>query len=201
MLTWENQQHFLTMYIWVALKESLKSAKDIVANCRDMFESKISAGAKATRASRKPDAETISSWPYDMEGHAKKCVEKYCELANNTTQQLYIVATPCMDDHPFQEEENESVRELSTVCSKIVLKCLYLARVGRPDILWSVKKLARAFPKWTNLVTRNVWNHIVSWQAGRLNNSTKYLLHASMTTTSKKKKQNLLENCQIHALK
>ena len=32
-------------------------------------------------------------------------------------------------------------------------------------------------------------------------NSTKYLLHASMTTTSKRKTQNLLENCQIHALK
>ena len=48
---------------------------------------------------------------------------------------------------------------------------------------------------------RNVWNDIVSWQTKRFNNSTKYLLHASMTTTSKKKKQNLLENCQIHALK
>ena len=34
-----------------------------------------------------------------------------------------------------------------------------------------------------------------------LNNSIKYPLHASMTITSKKKKQNLLENCQIHALK
>ena len=43
---------------------------------------------------------------------------------------------------------------------------------------------------------RNVWNDIVSWQTRRLNNSTKYLLHALMTTTSKKKKQNLLENCQ-----
>ena len=46
-----------------------------------------------------------------------------------------------------------------------------------------------------------VWNDIVSWRTRRLSNSTKYLLHASMTTTSKKKKQNLLENCQIHALK
>ena len=46
-----------------------------------------------------------------------------------------------------------------------------------------------------------VWNDIVSWQTRRLSNSTKYLLHASMTTTSKKKKQNLLENCQIHAPK
>ena len=48
---------------------------------------------------------------------------------------------------------------------------------------------------------RSVWNDIVSWRTRRLTNSTKYLLHASMTTTSKKKKQNLLENCQTHALK
>ena len=30
----------------------------------------------------------ISSWSYDMEGHAKKCVERCCELANRTTQQF-----------------------------------------------------------------------------------------------------------------
>ena len=84
-----------------------------------------------------------------MEGHAKKCVERYCELANKTTQQLCNVATPCMDDHQFKEEENESVGELSAVCSQIVLKCQYLARIGRPDILWSVNKLARAIIKWT----------------------------------------------------
>ena len=47
---------------------------------------------------------------------------------------------------------------------------------------------------------RNVWNDIVSWQTRRLNNSTKYLLHASMTTTSKKK-WNLVENCHKYALK
>ena len=46
---------------------------------------------------------------------------------------------------------------------------------------------------------KSVWNDIVSWRIRRLSNSTKYLLHASVTTTSKKKKQNLLENCQIHA--
>ena len=51
------------------------------------------------------------------------------------------------------------------------------------------------------VIPRSVWNDIVSWRTRRLSNFTKYLLHASMTTTSKKKKQNLLENCQIHALK
>ena len=83
----------------------------------------------------------ISSWSYDMAGHAKKCVERYCELANKTTQQLYKVSTPCIDDHHFKEEETKSVGELSSTCSQIVLKCLYLARIGRPDILWSVNKL------------------------------------------------------------
>ena len=51
------------------------------------------------------------------------------------------------------------------------------------------------------VMQRNVWSDIVSWRTRRLGNSIKYLLHASMTTTSKKKKQNLLENCQVHALK
>ena len=78
-------------------------SKDVVDSCRSMFESRISAGATEklsdTKAAGKPDAETRSSWSYDMEGHAKKCVERYCELANKTTQQLYKDATPCMDDH------------------------------------------------------------------------------------------------------
>ena len=31
----------------------------------------------------------------------------------------------------------------------MVLKCLYLARIGRPDILWLVNKLERSITKWT----------------------------------------------------
>ena len=42
-----------------------------------------------------------------------------------------------------------SVGEMSTVSSQIIVKCMYLARIGRPDILWSVNKLARAVTKWT----------------------------------------------------
>ena len=37
------------------------------------------------------------------------------------------------------------------------------------------------------VMQRSVWNDIVSWQTRHLSNSTKYLLHALMTTTSKKK--------------
>ena len=122
-------------------------SKDTVDNCRTMFESIISAGA----TEKLPCSEylRISSWSYAMEGHAKKCVERYCELPNKMTQQLYKVSTPCIDDHHFKEEELKSVGELSKVCSQIVLKCFYLARIGNPDILWSVNKLARSITTWT----------------------------------------------------
>ena len=69
-----------------------------------MFEARISAGAKEklpTNASGKFGAETISSGSYDMEGHAKKCVEIYCEFANKTTEQYNKVAPLRMDDHQF----------------------------------------------------------------------------------------------------
>ena len=98
-----------------------------------MFESRISAGATEKR----PSSETwnISTWSYDMEDHDKKYVERYCELADKTTQQLFKVSTPRLDDHRSKEEELKSVGELLKVSSQIVLKCLYLARIGGPDIL------------------------------------------------------------------
>ena len=51
------------------------------------------------------------------------------------------------------------------------------------------------------VMKRNLWSDIVSWQTKRLNNFLKYVLHASLTTTSKKKKRNLVVNCQMYALK
>ena len=103
-------------------------SKDIVDKYRTMFESRISAGA----TEKLPCSENlrISSWSYDMEGHAKKQVERHCELANKTTQQLYKVSNPCLDDHHFKEEELKSVGDVSKVCSQMVLKYLYLAHVG-----------------------------------------------------------------------
>ena len=70
------------------------------------------------------------------------------------TQPLYKVSIPCFDDHHLKEEELKSVGELSQVCSDIVLKCLHLARIGRPDILWSVNKLARSISKCTKACCR-----------------------------------------------
>ena len=134
-------------------------SKDIVDNYRAMFESRIS----AERTEKLPYSENfrISSWSHDMECHAKKCVERYCEWANRTTQQLHKVSTPCVGDHHFKEEKLKAVGELSQVCSQLVLKCLYLARIGRPDILWSVNKLARSITKWTKACDKRL-NRLIS---------------------------------------
>ena len=75
-------------------------SKDIVDNYRTMFESRIS--PERTEKLPLPQNLRISSWSYDIEGHAKKCVERYCELANKTAQQLYEVSTPCIDNHHFK---------------------------------------------------------------------------------------------------
>ena len=122
----------------------------------EIFEPRISAGATEKLPGwEKLHAKTVAC-SYDMEGLARKCVERYCELSNKKVEQLYKVSSPCLDDHQFKQEELESVGQLSEVCSQIVLKCLYLARIGGPDILWSVNKLARAATKWTQACDRRL---------------------------------------------
>ena len=121
-----------------------------------MFVSRISAGATEKLPGwEKLHANTVA-WSYDMEGHAEKCVERDCELANKKTKQFYKVSSLCLDTHLFKKEELEPVGRLPKVCSQIVLKCLYLARIGRPDILWSVNKLARSVTKWTGACDRRL---------------------------------------------
>ena len=56
----------------------------------------------------------------------------------------------------------KSVGELSHVCSQIVLKCLYLARIGGLDILWSVNKLARSITKWAKACDKRL-NRLISY--------------------------------------
>ena len=125
---------------------------------------------------------------YVDEGHAKKCVERYCELANKTTQQLYKVSTPCIDDHHFKEE-TKSVGELSNTCSEIILKCLFLARIGRLDILWSVDKLARSITKWTKACDKRM-NRLISY----IHHTCEYKQHCYVGNTAKQCRLGLFQD-------
>ena len=162
-------------------------SQDIVNNHRTMFESRISEG----RVEKLPFPQNlrISSRSYDMAGHAKKCVERYCELANKTTQQLYKVSTPCIDDHHFTEEETKSVGELSNTCSQIVLICLYLARIGRSDILWLVNKLARSITKWTKACDKRL-NRLISY----FHHTSEYKQYCHVGNTAKQCRLGLFQD-------
>ena len=116
-------------------------------------------------------------------------LHRYCELANKTTQQLYKVSTPCIDDHHFKEEEMKSVGELSQVCSQIVLKCLYLARIGRPDILWSVIKFARSITKWTKACDKRL-NRLISY----IHHTCDYKQYCHVCNTAKQCRLGLLQD-------
>ena len=135
------------MYTWAALKDIVKQANIL---------STVTKSARIQdlrRSNRKLPSPSRLIANISTKG-AKKCMERYCELANKTTQQLYKVSTPCFDDHQLKEEGSGSVGELSKACSQSVLKHLYLARIGRPDILCSVNKLARTVTKWTRACDR-----------------------------------------------
>ena len=74
-----------------------------------MFESLISAGATEKQLGWENPYANIVAWSYDMEGQAKKCVKRYCELANKKSEQLYRVSTPCLGDHNSKMEDLETV--------------------------------------------------------------------------------------------
>ena len=77
-----------------------------------------------------------------MQGHAQACVVRECDLAHKTIDKLRQVSTPCLYDHQIPKCL-EIVGELSETCAQVVLKCLYVASIGTPDLLWTVHYLAR----------------------------------------------------------
>ena len=157
-MIWENQHHSSIMCTWGVLKDNVKQAKILFTITEPCLNPEFPQEQLKNYHARKI---CVSLHGPMTEGHAKKCVERYCELANKTTLQLYKVSAPCIDDHHFKEE-TKSVGELSSTCSQIVLKCLYLARIGRPDILWSVNKLARSITKWTKACDKRL-NRLISY--------------------------------------
>ena len=94
----------------------------LLRSTKKIFESRISAGAtQKLLAWEKPHAKTVA-WSHDMEGHAKKFVERDCEQADTNAEQVYKIFTPCLDDQKFKKEIMETVGEFSTSCSQICVK-------------------------------------------------------------------------------
>ena len=65
------------------------------------------------------------------------------QLNSHTKSQFHASMTTTSKKKKWNLLENRQI------LTSIFLKCLYLARIGRPDIPWSVNKLARSVTKWT----------------------------------------------------
>ena len=129
----EPTSFFDHVYLGCTQREC-QTSKDIVDNYRNIFESRISAGATEK---------------LPCSGSCKEMCGQMLRTGEENNSTVTQSRNSMIDDHQFKEEEIGSVGELSKVFSQIVLKCLCLARIGRPDFLRSVNKLARAVTKWT----------------------------------------------------
>ena len=137
------------MFIWVAINENVKQAKILWTFTEQCMNPKSLLDLPEKLLYSEQFGANISSWSYDMEGHAKKCVERYCEMRNKTTQQLYRVATSCFDDHYFKEK----LWDLSENCQRFAPKLFSNACIWHAweDLIFlsSVNKFARAITKCT----------------------------------------------------
>ena len=86
----EEPTSFLDHVYLGCTQRECKPNEKIIGQYNKMFESRISAGATEKLPGwDKPRAKT-SAWSYDMEGHARKCMERDCQLANKKTKCLYL---------------------------------------------------------------------------------------------------------------
>ena len=145
-LIWENQHHSLTTFIWVVLKDNAKQAKILLTITEPCLNPDFPQEQLTNYHARKIYVYLRGpmTWKVMPRNVWNDVVSWRARRLNNSTKyQLHALMTII-----FKEEELKSVRELPKVCSQIVLKCFYLALIGRPDILWSVNKLARSITKW-----------------------------------------------------
>ena len=106
---------------------------------------------------------------------------------DSTTLQSYLLHASMTTTS--KKKKWKSVGELSQVCSQIVATCLYLARIGRPDILWSVNKLARSITKWTKACDERL-NRFISY----IHHTYEYRQNCHVGNTAKKCRLGLFQD-------
>ena len=157
-LVWENQHLSLIMKIWCVLKDKVKQAKILLTITEPCLNPEFLQEQLRNFHARKiwVSLRGLVTWKVMPRNGWKDIVSWRTKRLNNSTKyQFHALMTTT-----FKEEELKCVGELSKVCSQVVLKGLYLARIGRPDNLWSVNKLARSSTKWTKACDKRLFRMI-----------------------------------------
>ena len=109
-------------------------------------------------------------------GFCTKVCRTFLRLGKqNSVERLYKNSTSCSDDLHFTKKKIGQCWKIIERCSQIVLTCQYLARIGRPDMLWTMDHLAMSLTKWNRACD------------GRLPRLTRYIRHTG----------NYRQNCHV----
>ena len=105
-------------------------------------------------------------------------------LNNSTKYQLFALTTI------ISKKKNQNPWEICLNYDlKIVQKCSYLARIGRPDILWSVDKLARSITKWTKACDKPLYR-LISY----IHHTSEYKQYCHVGNTAKQCRLGLFQD-------
>ena len=78
-----------------------------------------------------------------MVGYAEQFVDLYLEITGMDVKSLRRVATPHVSDSGLADELYESTGSMKPHAAKVLMKGLWLARLARPDISYSVGRQCR----------------------------------------------------------
>ena len=78
---------------------------------------------------------------------------------------------------------------MSQACSQIVVKCFFLARIGRLYVLWSVNKIARSITKWTKACDKRL-DRLISY----IHHTCEYKQYCFVGNTAKQCRPGLFQD-------
>ena len=114
----------------------------------------------------------------------KKCVERHCELANKTTQQLYKVSSPCIENHHFKGRRNE-------ICWRIVT-CMFSKLFWNACTWHELDDLTfcgRSITKWTKACDKRL-NRLIS----HIHHTCEYKQYCHVGNTAKQCRLGLFQD-------
>ena len=112
---------------------------------------------------------------YDMRSYSKGIISFYCEITGMRQEKLRKASTPCLLENQTTDEELAHEGEMHAFAARILMKCLWLSRLARPDISFAVQRLASRITRWTKWEDRQMLR-LVSY----LNSTCEYVMRAAV---------------------
>ena len=95
------------------------------------------------------DGPMSTTMAFKMPEYAEQIVQTYCEITGTSPDKLRRVSTPCNAESAMTDEEIATQGDLHDSAARILMRCLWLARLCRPDISFAVTRLASRVTRWT----------------------------------------------------